>query len=211
MFSLVKKMGAVLGLAMVAAAPALAGNIVLDGGFELNDGSWSTGTWTNTTNTRGIHTGERAMMTGCLLIDFGCRFRQSLATVAGQRYDISFWLYADGSVDANGTPVGQFDNGLQVWFGADVVKTIRNFASTNLGQDPRTGGPSTLITIHDVLATSNSTLLQFGGYHEPAAIWVDDVSVVAVEPPAEVGEPGTLALAGLALAGMASLRRRKSN
>jgi hypothetical protein len=192
-------------LAGAMAAPAMA-NIVTNGGFEAGDAGWTTVGWGAFNSDRGTHSGINSMGTGCTDTEFRCTFGQNLTTVAGQRYDISFWLYTDGYVDRSGQVVGQFENGLRVWFDGAIVDTIINFPTTNTGGDWLPGGPSTLITINGVVASGSSTLLQFGGFHEPAGIFVDDVSVDASNG---VPEPGSIALVGMAFLGLAATRRSK--
>ena len=65
-----------------------------------------------------------------------------------------------------------------------------------------------MITISNALATTNSTLLQFGGFHDPALIFVDDVAVDLAN--AAVPEPVSLALVGLGLAGLGLSRRKQA-
>jgi len=206
-----KQLAATLVLAAAVIAPASA-NIVVDGSFETfgEEGAWQTESWSR--YTRGTQDGGFSAGTGCAIgSNFSCTLSQTLATVAGQRYDLSFWLYADGVVDGNGNIVSNFDNGLRVWFGDEIVQTIINFPTTNTSGSFNPGGPSTLITISNILATSASTVLQFAGYHNPAGIYLDNVVVEAVpgEEPGEVPEPGTLSLLGLAMGGLALARRRR--
>lgn len=207
-----KQLAATFVLAAAVIAPASA-NIVVDGSFETfgDDGAWQTESWSQ--YLRGTQDGGFSAGTGCTSSsNFSCTLSQTLATVAGQRYDLSFWLYTDGAVNDNGEIVSNFDNGLRVWFGDEIVQTIINFPTTNTSDSINTGGPSTLITISNILATSASTVLQFAGYHNPAGIYLDNVVVVAVpgEEPGEVPEPGTLSLLGLALGGLALARERRA-
>ncbi|MDY0978107.1 PEP-CTERM sorting domain-containing protein [Massilia sp. CFBP9012] len=206
-----KQLAATFVLAAAVIAPASA-NIVVDGSFEAFDGegAWQTESWSR--YVRGTQDGSSSAGTGCAMgSNFGCTLSQTLTTVAGQRYDLSFWLYADGVVDSNGNVALNFDNGLRVWFGDEIVQTIINFPTTNTSGSFNPGGPSTLITISNILATSASTVLQFAGYHNPAGIYLDNVVVEAVpgEEPGEVPEPGTLSLLGLAMGGLALARRRR--
>ncbi|GEM_PF-684793 len=207
-----KQFVAMLVLATAVIAPASA-NIVVDGSFEAfnGEGAWQSQTWGR--YLRGTQDGGFSAGTGCTINSgFRCTLSQTLATVTGQRYDLSFWLYADGALNDNGEIVSNFDNGLRVWFGDEIVETIINFPTTNTSGSIGTGGPSTLITISNILATSASTVLQFAGYHNPAGIYLDNVVVEAVpgEEPGEVPEPGTLSLLGLAMGGLALARVRRA-
>ena len=197
-------MAAILGAAFVS--PSSMANLVSDPGFELDNGSWTASNWSIGNVGRGIHTGSNSIATGCVdpgdLSTFAlCTFSQSLATTPGSLYDISFWLYSDGFVDGS----AQFPNGLQVSFDGIVVDTILNFPTTNPNNTSIPGGPSTLITINNVLATNAVSTLQFGGFHNPEGIFVDDVSV----DPSAVPEPASLALFGLGLAALVFSRRKK--
>jgi hypothetical protein len=90
---------------------------------------------------------------------------QTLPTIAGQRYLLSFWLT---SISYEGTT----PNGLVVsWNGATLLN------QTNLGAF----GWTNMQFI--VSATAASTTLQFGARDDPAAFGLDDVSVQPITPP----------------------------
>ena len=96
---------------------------------------------------------------------------QTIATVAGQTYNISFWLRADGrtpnlfSADWDGSSLTSIANT------AGFAYTEFNFSR---------------------LATSGSTVLSFGFQHDPAFFRLDNVSVTAAT--AAVPEPSTWAM-----------------
>jgi hypothetical protein len=185
------------------ASPTAMANLVADAGFELDNGSWALTGWGLANFDRGTHSGSNSIGTFCSDPDFtACTFSQSLVTTPGAMYDISFWLYADGLAGEADTNI---PNGLQVSFDGVVVNTIMNFPSTNPGVlDFSPGGLSTLITINNVLATTNSTELQFGGFSTPSSIFVDDVNVSAIP------EPTSLALLAAGLVGLGYYRGKKA-
>ena len=197
-----------VAVAMAVAAPASA-NIVRDGSFELNDGTWQlTEGWFLGDAGRGAHSGVNSLSTGCFGPEFSCFAAQVLPTTAGQLYDLSFWLYADGVIGPDGFPIFQFDNGIQVMFGDAVATTILNFPTTNTSTDITTGGPSTQIIVRNLMATSASTILQLSGYHDPSGIFFDDISVeLAVS---QVPEPGAWSLIGMALGCLGLSRWRRA-
>ncbi len=202
------RLAAAILLAVAAALPASA-NIVRDGSFELNNGSWKlTDGWFLGDAGRGAQTGVNSLSTGCFGPEFICFAAQALPTTIGQYYDLSFWLYADGLIGPEGFPVGQFDNGIRVMFGDAVATTILNFPTTNTTSDITTGGPSTQIIVRNLLATSASTVLQLSGYHDPSGIFFDDISVDLVV--SQIPEPGPLSLIGMGLGCLSLCRWRRA-
>lgn len=202
------RLAAAILLAVAAVMPASA-NIVRDSSFELNDGSWElTDGWFLGDAGRGAHSGVNSLSTGCVGPEFSCFATQALATTIGQRYDLTFWLYADGVIGPDGFPILQFDNGIQVMFGDAVATTIYNFPTTNTSTDITTGGPSTQIIVRNLLATSGSTILQLSGYHDPSGIFFDDISVDLVV--SQIPEPGPLWLIGMGLGCLGLCRWRRS-
>lgn len=201
------RLAAAILLAVAAALPASA-NIVRDGSFELNDGSWELSDgWFLGEVGRGAHTGVGSLSTGCFGPEFTCFATQALPTTAGQYYDLTFWLYADGLIGPEGFPVGQFDNGVRVMFGDAVATTIYNFPTTNTTSDITTGGPSTQIIVRNLLATSASTILQLSGYHDPSGIFFDDISVDLVS---QIPEPGPWSMIGMGLGFIGLCRWRRA-
>jgi hypothetical protein len=86
---------------------------------------------------------------------------QTLSTVIGQTYTVSFYFASDG-----GTP-----NDFSAFFGSDVL-----FSTAN---EPAHGYQ--LYTFSEV-ATSASTVLQFNERNDPSYLALDDISVSTPEP-----------------------------
>ena len=173
--------------ATVLGAPASATQLVTNGGFETGD---FTG-WTLTGNTSftGVsdvaHSGSNGAFFG--QVDATGSLSQTLGTVSGQNYTVSFWLANEG-----GTP-----SSFVASFGGDVLTSL---------SDPAAFG-YTFYT-YSLTASSNSTLLSFTFQQNPAYFHLDDVSV---EDVSSVPEPATWAMMmlGMGAIGM-TLRRRKT-
>ena len=113
---------------------------------------------------------------------------QTLATVAGSQYAISFWL---GNFLTLG---GGTDNSFSVTFGGIPI-----FSETDIPLEPYT-----LLT-EFATATSATTVLSFAGRNFPDSTGLDDVSVeLAVIP-----EPASIALVATALLGFGAIRRKR--
>ena len=176
------------GAALLFATPAAAQELVTNGGFESGlsgftqfgstgfDGVAAGG---GTSGSAGAFFGSVGSVSG---------ITQSLVTVAGASYLISFDLSNDG-----GTP-----NFFDVDFGSSQL-----FTATDSGSFGFTTYSTTAI------ATGASTILSFGFQQNPAFFHLDNVSVSAVN--GAVPEPGTWAmmLVGFAGAGVALRRRRR--
>jgi hypothetical protein len=182
------------------AAVCSAANIVLNPGFE----SGTTTSWTVVGfSVAGVssypgysHTGTYSVETpcvghGCIDPVSGAYVQQTLNTVAGQNYTLSFWVTENSGATSE----------MAVYWNGNLVQDILN---------PNNSGGTTgwqQFTFSNLLATSTSTVLQVNGRHDPAEIFFDDFSVDASV--VGVPEPATFGICGLGLALLAAgLRRR---
>ena len=140
-------------------APAVA-NLVSNGGFE--DGSIDSATtgWGFRNTGRGQHSGGSSAGTVCTDSTFGCTFSQTLMTVANQRYDISFWRYTDGRVDATDNTVGPAGTRLflapRFACTAPAAPRLRSFHPK---PEPTMGAPEAFTTTTDVGHFINGQLM----------------------------------------------------
>lgn len=185
--------GLVAAIAMVASIGARA-ELVTNGGFETGTFSgWTlfgnTSTYVGVDNqspqsgTYGAYFGSPTASTGGIF--------ESLATVAGQSYTVSFWLKNENDVTGAATPNSFGFN----WNGGAAEMSLTNVAATAYHQYTLT-----------LLATSATTDLRFTFGNDPAFWDLDNVSVNLAAR--VVPEPGTLALLGIG-ALVAGVRRRR--
>lgn len=170
------------GLAM--ATGAARAELVANGGFEAGLDGWTTTGFQLQGYDHGVgdvaRSGSQAFYGGGVG-DAGFLV-QSLATVPGQTYRLSFWLFSDGFVPNELTlQIG----GSPAYAAADVL--LQPFDEVRL----------------DFTAASTSTQMRFGMRNDSGVFRLDDVSVVAVP------EPATAVLAGLGLVVVTVLGRRR--
>jgi len=179
----------VAALALASGGALSAQNLVVNGGFEAGD--WTGWTISQpygmrvfdaTSEDATIHSGS---FTAGLGSTPATDLSQTLATVAGQTYELSYWLQVRTSTPPND----------------EFIATIGDqtlFSGTNL---PETNDYTEYSYVF--VALSDSTTLTFTSYDPPSYFYLDDVSVTAVP------EPSTCAaFAGLAVLGLCLVRRR---
>ena len=180
-------LAAAIGLAVGAAGPVYADNLVANGGFETGDFT----DWVTLDNftfsdvvcpdpsfvpqpTEGSCEGEFGP------IESDGTLAQGLNTAVGQIYFITFDFFSDG-----GTP-------------SDFSATFGGVPLIGLTDPPANGYQS--FSFVETAASANTTLA-FSFRDDPGHLYLDNVTV-------SVPEPATVALLGIALGGFLFLRRR---
>jgi len=167
---------------------AMAQNIVQNPGFETGSfAPWVARGWSISTGNAGVsaHSGSYYSYTGCVgaacitpAPGAGAWFYQDLATVPGTTYTLTFY-YAPGSSGGSAE--------LQVLWGPTATQLATGGAGSCTGNCVfnNTAIGSTVYTqytVANLVATTNSTRLEFLGRQDPAWNGVDDISVVATGP-----------------------------
>jgi hypothetical protein len=176
-----------LAAAAMFAGPAAHANPVANSGFETGDFSgWTTfGDQTfSSVNMVFPHTGAFAASFGPYQTTGG--ISQLVTTVAGEYYAVEFWLKNESDVQNQ------------------ITSSLFEFSWDGATQMTLTDAPEFDYTRYafNLLASGSSTELKFT-FRQDAAFWdLDDV---------QVPEPGSLALAGLAIGLAAMQGRRRRN
>jgi hypothetical protein len=148
-----------LGFTLTARAT---GTVVQNGGFET--GSFSSWSLTGNTGNCLVSSGSNYVHSGTYGAALGPvgslgYLSQTLTTVPGQIYRLSFWLYSPG---------GSTTEFNVVWNGSTLM---------DLNNPPAAGWSNYVFT---VTAASSSTALQFGFRNDPSFFGLDDISVTPV-------------------------------
>jgi hypothetical protein len=136
---------------------------------------------------------------------------QTLNTVAGQSYSLSFWLFdGEGSNPASFSGSFLFNQFLADWNGSQVflLQDYNPFLSNNSDGSL----PFQEFTVTGLVATSATTELTLGGFQDISAYVLDDVVVTQdQDQPVTTPEPATvmLLLPGLAGVALFASRRRR--
>lgn len=181
---------AALGFAMGSALPAIAANLISNGGFEA--GSFTGWTQVGNTASNGVQcpgSGAPTVLQGNCSAFFGPAgstggITQNVNLVAGQDYVLNFSYLPDG-----GNP-----SSIAVALGG----TSYSFSRTN----PAFSAGFINVQAFITPTTSGAGTLSFTFRDDPGFMFLDAVSFAAPEP-------GSLALLGVGLAGLAAQRRRR--
>jgi hypothetical protein len=179
----------------VFASNVLGANIVQNPGFETgNSNGWTTGGSNLVCMTGTVIFGVPCLVnSGMFAYNSDRLLAQTLDTVAGQTYTLSFSFATEIDNVGPGTPQDE-NNTFEVLFGGNTV-----FGPlTNVHQPTYEE-----VTISGLTATGASTGLSFQMTNGPGAFWLDDISV------SPVPEPGSLAVVAAGL-GTLWLRQRRT-
>ena len=180
-----------LTVGAMIAAPAQAQNMVTNPGFETGDltGYTSSG---SAFLALGPHSGTYAATVNSQTSP--SRLSQNIATVAGNTYNVSFFLWNRDDVNGN-SALNEFQASFAGFQGVDVV----NAATFNYKQFNFTA-----------VATGPSSILTFA-VPSRGFFWLDDLSVTAAAPVPEASSVVSLGLLLLlGLGGVAVSRWRKA-
>ncbi len=160
-----------LVLACFLGRGTLAQNLVADPGFEANNLS----AWVITTDspdgasidldTKAIDAFSGVQCVYFAQSDYFDHLTQTISTLAGQTYALTFMVSANPDFTPSSNAVQQFE---VFWAGTQVYSRSDNSSQ-----------PYQQITVLDLTATGASTLLTFNGRNQPGAYYLDDISLTA--------------------------------
>lgn len=175
----------VTSFSLLQSSPAQAANLITNGGFETgnftgwtNDGSQSVGITSPALSNNGTNVAYFGKVGSLGFIS------QTVATTAGQNYQLSYQLYSDG----------QTPNEFQV-----QINNTNVFDQLNI--------PINSFTTYSFnFAGTGSDTIKFGGRNDPAYLQLDNVAVNAI---AATSVPEPFTIIGTLIGGTAAFRMRK--
>lgn len=196
---------AILSVASLATAGP---SLVTNGDFEAQGTAWDGNMYFG--GTIFARSGDHAAFAGCYGDMYSCLdklgdgqfLRQSIATSAGAKYDLSLWV----SESFNSL------SGFSVFWDGALVDLVLNPANDTIQYFPETGTFSTTwkqFTLKNLTSSSANTTFEVHGMKYGSGIMLfDDISVVQVAA-ADVPEPTSLALLGIGALALMRRRTRK--
>jgi hypothetical protein len=188
-----------LALLLVFSSNALAGNLVVNGGFETGDFTgWTQ--WGDTSLTSVYSDVSPYVTGGSHAASFGNSvlggILQDLVTIPSVTYILSFSLHAEKTDNGSYTPSNIF----KVEFDGNTIVDENNIPNF----DPSLSDWIWTQYTFSVTPGSGLSSLKFSFQNEPSFFQIDDISVTTAVTP----EPGTLALMGIGALGAAFMRKR---
>jgi len=184
---------ATLAFCLCVAAPTFAQNLITNGSFETGDYSgWTTGgNFEFTSVTSGAYYDYSGAQDGQFYSVMGPvgsdgSLSQTLSTVAGTQYNISFWFAS----------VGDNPSDFSVYWDGTQLLSLTN---------PNTGSNWTQFTF--TATGTGSDTLTFNFMDSPEYLALDNVSVT--QAPSSVPEPSSFLLLGTGVLGLGGIVRRK--
>jgi hypothetical protein len=176
--------------ALLSCGTVARANIVQNPGFETGDlTGWSPSGWlVSSAEIPGItpYEGSYFARTGCL--SALCSLEQTLSTVAGASYSLSFAYNPGANVMSAGDTKVYWDGNLVTDINGNWGWTVYNFSG--------------------LIATTDSTVLDFAGYHPVATYNGLDAVNVSI---AAVPEPSTWAMMIIGFCGLGFMAYRRKN
>jgi hypothetical protein len=177
-------------LALMSVMAQAATPLVINGNFENGLTGWTQGGDTKFQKVVGPQDGNHAFSDGAIGNNGYGYLSQLINTVAGTHYDLTF--------DLRGVPTPNGVNHSEVVFGSLVTGSVQDNFSFPLAQR---------FTFTNLLATGNSTLLQFAAASSKSFVLIDNVSLQVSAVP----EPMTYLMVLIGLGLITLVKRRRSH